>query len=145
MHVLVGRPEGKTTRKTRRRREDNIKMNIREKEWAVVDWIHLAHDRDKCRAFANTIMKLLAFKKGCAVWSSLRAVDLQHKTVCRVLFEKSQVRIACRQGTCVFTFWYVRSVNPDAPNVLTQYPPPSLLFCFSNNNLRNAFGMRVNF
>jgi len=46
MHVLVGRPAGKTARKTRRRREDNINMNLREKEWAVLDWIHLAHDRD---------------------------------------------------------------------------------------------------
>jgi hypothetical protein len=96
MHVLVGRPERKTARKTMRRREDNINMNLREKEWAVLDWIHLAHDRDRCRAVANKIVKLLAFNKGSAVWSSLRVVDIQHKTVCRVLFEKSQVRIAVR-------------------------------------------------
>ena len=43
------------------------------------------------------------------------------------------------QGTCVFTFWYVRSVNPNAPKVLAQYAPPSLLFCFSNNNLRPPY------
>jgi hypothetical protein len=35
---LLGRPE--------RRREDNIKMDVRERGLEVVDWIHLAQDRD---------------------------------------------------------------------------------------------------
>jgi len=33
-------------------------MNLREKEWAVVDWMHLAHDKDRCRAVAITVMDL---------------------------------------------------------------------------------------
>jgi hypothetical protein len=36
-----------TSRKTRRRWEYNIKMNLREIGWGVMDYIHLAHDRDQ--------------------------------------------------------------------------------------------------
>ena len=42
----------------RRRWEDNIKMNLRETELVVVNWIQLTHDKNRCRAVANTIMKL---------------------------------------------------------------------------------------
>jgi hypothetical protein len=31
----------------RRRWEDNIRMNLREIGWEVVDWMHLAQDRDQ--------------------------------------------------------------------------------------------------
>jgi hypothetical protein len=31
----------------RRRWDNNIKMDLREMEWEVVDWIHLPHDRDQ--------------------------------------------------------------------------------------------------
>jgi len=41
-------------RTPRRRWEDNIKMNLREIGLEGVEWIHLAQDRDQCRAFANT-------------------------------------------------------------------------------------------
>jgi hypothetical protein len=44
----VGRPEGKMPLgRPRRRREDNIKMELREVEWDGMDWIHLAQDRDQ--------------------------------------------------------------------------------------------------
>jgi len=33
-------------------------MNLRETGWKVVDWIHLAQDRDQWRALVNTIMNL---------------------------------------------------------------------------------------
>jgi len=41
-----------------RRWEDNIRMDIREIGWECVDWIHLDQDRDKWRAFVNTVMNL---------------------------------------------------------------------------------------
>jgi hypothetical protein len=28
--------------------EDNIKMDLREIQWEVVDWMHPAHDRGQC-------------------------------------------------------------------------------------------------
>jgi hypothetical protein len=37
---------------------DNIKMDLREIGWDVVDWIDLAQDRDQWRALVNTVMNL---------------------------------------------------------------------------------------
>jgi hypothetical protein len=41
----------------RRRWEDNIRMDLREIGWKVVDCIHLAQDRDQWRAVVNTVTK----------------------------------------------------------------------------------------
>jgi hypothetical protein len=50
--VLVGKPEGKRgLRRSRRRFEDNIKMDFREIGWCCMDWINLAQDRDQWRLF----------------------------------------------------------------------------------------------
>jgi hypothetical protein len=37
---------------------DNINMELREIGWGCVNLIHLAEDRDQCRAVVNTEMKL---------------------------------------------------------------------------------------
>jgi hypothetical protein len=43
--VLVGKPEGRRPLgRTRRRWEDNIKIDLREVGWKGMDWINLAHD-----------------------------------------------------------------------------------------------------
>jgi hypothetical protein len=45
--ILVGKSEGKRPRRrTRRRWEDNTKMDFTEVEWEGVAWIDLAQDRD---------------------------------------------------------------------------------------------------
>jgi hypothetical protein len=55
--VLVGRPEGKTSRgRSRRRWEDNIKMDLREIGIDGGKWIQLAQDRVHWRAFVNTVI-----------------------------------------------------------------------------------------
>jgi hypothetical protein len=41
-----------------RRREDNIKIDLRERGIDVVNWIRLAQDRVQWRAFVNTAMNL---------------------------------------------------------------------------------------
>jgi hypothetical protein len=52
--ILVGIPEGKRARGRRRRKwEDNITIDLWEIGWENVDWVHLAQDRDKWRAFVN--------------------------------------------------------------------------------------------
>jgi len=55
--ILAGKPEGKRPLgRPRRRREDNIKMNLQEVGCWVVDWIELALDRDRWRALVNAVM-----------------------------------------------------------------------------------------
>ena len=45
---LVGKTEGKRTLGISRRRwEDNIKMDLQEERCEVMDWIELAQDRDR--------------------------------------------------------------------------------------------------
>jgi hypothetical protein len=38
--------------------EDNIRMNLKEMRWEVVDLVHLAEVRDQWRAHVNTVMKI---------------------------------------------------------------------------------------
>jgi hypothetical protein len=57
--VLVWRPEGKTpVGRPRRRREDNIKLDLREIGIDGANWIRLAQDRVRWWAFVNTVMNL---------------------------------------------------------------------------------------
>jgi hypothetical protein len=57
--ILVGNPEGKRPLgRSRRRWEDNIKLDLREMGWGVMDWIDVAQDRDEWRALVNTVMNL---------------------------------------------------------------------------------------
>jgi hypothetical protein len=57
--ILVGMPEGKRPLgRPRRRRVDNIKMDLREIEWDGIDWIYLVQNRDQWRALVNTVMNL---------------------------------------------------------------------------------------
>ena len=54
--VLVGKPEGKRPLgRTRRRWEDNIKMDLREVGGGG-DWMEMAQNRDRWRALVNTVM-----------------------------------------------------------------------------------------
>jgi len=56
--ILVGKPEIKRLLgRPRRRWEGNIRMDLWEIGWEVVDWVHLAQDRDQ-RQDVNTAMNL---------------------------------------------------------------------------------------
>jgi hypothetical protein len=39
---------------------NNIKMDLREREWDGMDWTDLAQDRDQWRAFMSTVLNLRA-------------------------------------------------------------------------------------
>jgi len=52
--ILVGKPEEK---RPRRKWEDNIKMDLQEVGGGV-DWINLAHDRDRWWALLNVFHKM---------------------------------------------------------------------------------------
>jgi hypothetical protein len=57
--VLVGRPERKRPLvRPRHRREDNIKMDLREIGIDGANWIQLAQDRVQWRACMNMVMNL---------------------------------------------------------------------------------------
>ena len=55
--VLVGKPEGKRPLgRPRRRWEDSIKMDLQEMGCGYMDWIELAQDRDRWRAFVSAVI-----------------------------------------------------------------------------------------
>jgi hypothetical protein len=57
--VLMGKPEGKRPLgRPRCRWEDGIRMDLREIGWGGVDWIQLAQNGDRWRAFVNAVMNL---------------------------------------------------------------------------------------
>jgi hypothetical protein len=57
--VLVGKPERKRSPGISRRRwENNIKMEHKEMGWSGMGWISLLRDRRQWRALVNTLMNL---------------------------------------------------------------------------------------
>jgi hypothetical protein len=56
--LLVGKPERKRPLGRPRRRLVNINLDLLEIGWDGVNWIGLAQDRDKWRAFVNAVISL---------------------------------------------------------------------------------------
>jgi hypothetical protein len=60
-NILVGKPEGKRQLgRPRRRWEHNIRLYLTEILWEVVEWIHLAQDRNRWRVVMNTVINIRA-------------------------------------------------------------------------------------
>jgi ribosome biogenesis protein Nip4 len=61
---LEGKHEGKIPlRKPTHRREDNIRMELREIVWAVMEWMHLAQDMDYWLAVVKRVMNFQVHKR----------------------------------------------------------------------------------
>jgi hypothetical protein len=57
--VWAGNSEGnRPPGKPRRSWEDNIKIDLRERVWGGMDWIHLAQDREQWRALVSILLSL---------------------------------------------------------------------------------------
>jgi hypothetical protein len=57
--LLVGKPEGKRPLgRPRCRWVDNIRKDLGEVGWSDVDWIGLAQDRNRWRAFVDSVLNL---------------------------------------------------------------------------------------
>jgi len=57
--VLAQRPEGsRPLGRHRHKWEDNIKIDFQEVGCVGLDWIELAHDRDRWQALVNAVMNL---------------------------------------------------------------------------------------
>jgi hypothetical protein len=55
--ILIRKPEGKRSLgRCRYRWDDNIRMDLT--GWEVVNWIHLAEDRDEGQVLVNMVMNL---------------------------------------------------------------------------------------
>jgi hypothetical protein len=55
--ILIRKPEIKRTLGgIRHRNEDDLEMDLKERGWESVEWIHLAQDRDRWRVLVNTVM-----------------------------------------------------------------------------------------
>jgi hypothetical protein len=54
--VLVGKlKEKRPLGRPKRRWEDNIKMDLQEMGCGGIDWLEMAQDRDRWRAFVNAV------------------------------------------------------------------------------------------
>jgi hypothetical protein len=78
----VGKPEGKRPLgRPRRRWVDNIKMDLREVGWDSRDWIDLAQDRDRWRAYVNAVINLRFPSSSSTIGSFSRRAQLHERVM----------------------------------------------------------------
>jgi hypothetical protein len=66
---LVRKIEGnRLLGRSTRRSEDNIKMDLREIEWGIVDWINLSRDRGQCLTCEDQKTLLQGFRWLLCFW-----------------------------------------------------------------------------
>jgi hypothetical protein len=62
--ILLGNSEEKRPLgRTKRRRDDTFKMDVKEVRSGNVDWIRVAQGKDQCWALVNTAMVLWSARK----------------------------------------------------------------------------------
>jgi hypothetical protein len=80
--VLVGRPEGKRPLgRTRRRWQDNIKMDLREVGCRGMNWIQLTQDSNRWRTLVNAVMNLRVPQNAGNFLTSCKPVSFSRRTL----------------------------------------------------------------
>ena len=80
--VLVGKPEGKRPLgRPRRRCKDYIKMELHEMECRGMEWLELAHDRDRWRTLVNAVMNLRVLLNAGNFLTSWKNVSFSKRSV----------------------------------------------------------------
>jgi hypothetical protein len=78
----VGNPEGKRPLgRPRCRWEDNIKIDLQEVGYWVMEWIELAQDRDRWRACVNEVMNIPVPENAGNFLTSFKPVSLSRRTL----------------------------------------------------------------
>ncbi|KAJ4439340.1 hypothetical protein ANN_07462 [Periplaneta americana] len=94
--LLVGKPEGKIPLgRPKRRWEDNIKMDLREVGYDDRDWLNLAQDRDRWRAYVRAKMNLR--QQELSRFISLKLVSLSVLNI--IITSKTATRKTAAQET----------------------------------------------
>ncbi|KAJ4441972.1 hypothetical protein ANN_11836 [Periplaneta americana] len=127
--VLVGRPEGKISLgRPRRRREDNIKMYLREVGYDDRDWINLAQDRDGWRAYVRAAMNLRSLMLAGSEFQSLGRAIVKEDEYEEVRWDGIVSIVSWRER--VFRLWWEES----SAQALTEL---RLSSCFRDPDLQN--------
>jgi len=80
--VLVGKPEGRRPLgRPRPRWVDNIRMDLREVGCGYMDWIGLAHDRDRWRTLVSAVMNLRVPWNAEKFLTSCKPVSFSRRTL----------------------------------------------------------------
>jgi hypothetical protein len=59
VEIFVEKSEGKRSLgRPRHKWKNNIRMDLREIEWGVMNWIHLVQGRNQCWALVNKVMNI---------------------------------------------------------------------------------------
>jgi hypothetical protein len=99
--VLVGKPEGKRPLgRPRRRWEDNIKMDVQEVGGGRGDWMELALDRDRWRAFNSDVEGLIG---SCTPFSFIQK-SIFYDAATYVLKHITK-KFILSKVFCLFLFW----------------------------------------
>jgi hypothetical protein len=92
--ILFGTPEGnRPLGRFGRRWEDNIRMDLTERGWEVVDWMHLAQDRDQWWAVVNTVMNLGVLYKAGNLLTSWVTISFSSMTLLMKLVSYNDLHV----------------------------------------------------